>query len=129
MNNKKSRFQVVVFGGSAGSLDAFKIILQKLPENFPVPIVLVQHRANDDNGFLASFLDDNCQLKVQEAEPGEPATPGWVHVAPASYHLLVEVDGTFALTIDPKYNYSRPAIDILFESAADYYKDGTLGFY
>jgi two-component system, chemotaxis family, protein-glutamate methylesterase/glutaminase len=127
MSIGQSRFRGVVIGGSAGSLDVFNSILSRLPEKFPVPVVVVQHRSSDDNGFLASFLDDNCPLNVIEAEPGESATPGWVYVAPASYHLLMEVDGTFALTIDPKYNYSRPAIDILFESAADYYNDGLIG--
>jgi two-component system, chemotaxis family, protein-glutamate methylesterase/glutaminase len=127
MTSTPTNFRGVVIGGSAGSLDAFKTILSGLPENFPVPIIVVQHRASDDNGFLASFLDDSCPLSVSEAEIGDLAIAGCVYVAPAGYHLLVEMDGTFALTIDPKYNYVRPAIDILFESAADYYDEGLLG--
>ncbi|MBF0379976.1 MAG: chemotaxis protein CheB [Magnetococcales bacterium] len=127
MTSSPANFRGVVIGGSAGSLDAFNTILSGLPGDFPVPIILVQHRASDDNGFLASFLDDNCKLSVSEAEPGDLATAGCVHVAPAGYHLLVETDGSFALTIDPKYNYVRPAIDILFESAADYYDEALLG--
>jgi two-component system, chemotaxis family, protein-glutamate methylesterase/glutaminase len=127
MSFEQSKFRGVVIGGSAGSLDAFQAILQDLPASFHLPVVVVQHRASDDNGFLASFLDDSCSLGVSEAEPGEAVSPGHVYVAPASYHLLLETDGTFALTIDPKYNFSRPAIDILFESAADYYHGGLLG--
>jgi two-component system, chemotaxis family, protein-glutamate methylesterase/glutaminase len=117
----------VVIGGSAGSHQALQTILGGVSADFPAPIIVVQHRSSDDNGFFASFLDDICSLDVSEAEPGEPAQPGRVYVAPASYHLLLEVDGTFALTIDPKYNYARPAIDILFESAADFFHAGLLG--
>ena len=68
-----------------------------------------------------------CALEVKEAEEKEPVQPGYVYFAPANYHLLIEDDRSFALSIDEKVNYTRPSIDVLFESAADVYGSSLIG--
>ena len=123
----EKRFRAVVMGCSAGGMRALGTILGLLPETFSVPIIAVQHIAANADSFLVTFLDEHCRLSVSEAEEKEKARPGWVYIAPPGYHLLLERDGTFSLTIDPKYNYSRPSIDILFETAADAFRERLIG--
>ena len=87
-------------------------------DSYPLPIVIVQHLHPRQDGAPASTLGRYCALTVKEAEDKELAKPGHVYLAPPDYHLLVERRGTLALSVDPKINYSRPSIDVLFESAA-----------
>lgn len=117
----------MVVGCSAGCITAMMTIFQGFSQHFPVPILMVQHRSVDDNGFLRAFLDEHCPLRVVEAEAGEVPVVGQVYLAPADYHLLVEEDGSMALSIDPPHNYSRPSIDVLFETAANCYGERVLG--
>ena len=121
------RFHAVVMGCSAGGMRALGVILTPLPGSFPLPIIVVQHLASDADSYLVQFLSERTRLSVTEAVEKEAARPGWVHIAPPGYHLLMERDRTFALTNDPKYNHSRPAIDILFETAAEAYGQALIG--
>ncbi|MFH7320672.1 chemotaxis protein CheB [Desulfurivibrio sp. D14AmB] len=114
-------YRAVVMGVSAGGLAALRTILAELPAAFPVPLVVVQHRGPEDDGFLAHYLDQHCPLRVKDAEDKEPAVPGTVYLAPANYHLLLEDDGSFALSLEGRVKFARPSIDLLFESAADVY--------
>jgi len=111
-------WQAVVTGGSAGSMEALEAILTRLPAAFPLPVLCVQHMHPSGTDFLARHLDDRCRLAIREACDKEPVRPGHVYMAPPDYHLLVERDETLALSVDEKVNYSRPSIDVLFESAA-----------
>lgn len=111
-----SRFDLVVIGASAGGLMALRELLCELPADFSLAIAIVQHVAADAS--WASLLGNCCALRVKEADEKETILAGTIYVAPANYHLLVERDNTFSLTVDERVNYARPAIDVLFETAA-----------
>jgi two-component system chemotaxis response regulator CheB len=85
------------------------------------------HRLPTADDLLSLTLQEVCRLRVKEAVPFEAIEPGWVYLAPANYHLLIEPDKTLSLSVDAKVCFSRPAIDVLFESAADTYQTGLIG--
>ena len=114
----RTKFKVVVIGTSAGGLEALSKLLPAIPQNFSVPVLIVQHIAPTSDNFLARHLDSLSRIKVKEAEEKEKIEPGVAYVAPPNYHLMLEDDLTLTLTVDEKVNYSRPSIDVLFESAA-----------
>jgi two-component system chemotaxis response regulator CheB len=88
---------------------------------------VVQHRLPAPDDFLAFSLNESCQLTVKEADEKELIKPGCVYIAPANYHLLVERDKTLSLSVEAKVCYSRPSIDVLFETAAEVYLSGLIG--
>jgi two-component system chemotaxis response regulator CheB len=110
--------KIVVIGTSYGGLYALVELLGSLPQDFAWPVVVVQHRAHDDDDTrLARILAGHSALPVSDAEDKQQLEPGHVYLAPADYHVLVERDH-LTLTLDEPVNYSRPSIDVLFESAA-----------
>ena len=111
--------EIVVMGMSAGGFRALERILRALPADFSLPIVVVQHRSRESDAF-ASIMRSLVGLPVHEAEDKEPLVVPGVYLAPPNYHLLLEV-GHLALSTDEAVGYSRPSIDVLFESAADAY--------
>ncbi len=115
--------RLAVVGGSWGGLDALGRLLALLDPKAEMAVVAALHRApNGPEGALVSYLRARCPLPVAEAEDKDEIEAGHVYLAPADYHLLVE-PGRFALSIDAPVHYSRPSIDVLFESAADAYGD------
>jgi len=131
------QYEAIVIGVSAGGMNALKYIFSTLPVGFHIPIIIVQHlSARSDNEWI-KLLNDNSGLTIKEADEKEKiAGPteqsfgqetGNVYIAPANYHLLIESDKTFTLTIDEYVNFARPSIDVLFESAAYTYKDKLIG--
>jgi len=116
-----------VIGASAGGLSALTLILEGLPADYRLPVLLVQHRSKDERGLLEEVLQDKCSVRVTQANEKEKISGGTVYVAPPDYHLLVEGDMTISLTADDKVNYSRPSIDVLFETAADAYRERLVG--
>lgn len=121
------KIKAVVIGTSAGGLRALKCIIEALPSEFELPILIVQHLSPQSGGFLPNYLGQYTHQKIKEAEPNEPILNGHVYIAPANYHLLVEKDKKLSLTVDEKVNFSRPSIDLLFESAAEAFLDQLLG--
>ena len=111
--------RAVVIGASAGAIQALSEILPKLPGDFPALVLVVVHIPANRANILAPLFEKKCRIAVHEAEDKEPAVPGAVFFAPANYHLLLEADLTLALSTDEPVLHSRPAIDVLFESAAD----------
>ncbi len=109
---------VVVMGGSAGGFKALTVILSALPTDFALPILLVQHLHPSDDGTFARQLKNHVRLPVIDPSDKERIEPGQVYVAPADYHILVERNRTIALSTEEKVHWSRPSIDVLFESAA-----------
>jgi two-component system chemotaxis response regulator CheB len=108
-------------------LDALGKILPLLPAAFPIPIALVVHVHPTKPSHLAPLLAARCALAVKEAEDKEPFAPGTIYVAPPNYHLLVERRGCFSLSVDDPVLFSRPAIDVLFESAGDAFGPALVG--
>ncbi len=120
-------YQAVVVGVSVGGLAALTRILPALDRKFPLPIMIVQHMRPDSDGFLWRHLDSLSRLCVKEAEDKEVIQPGTVYIAPPDYHLLVEPDRTLALSMEQRVNFSRPSIDVLFETAAEVYQERLIG--
>lgn len=116
--NPRPSSKVVVIGCSAGGFMALTGILSAILPDFALPVLVVQHLHPDDNGSFARHLAGTAGLPVIEACDKEQIQPGHIYTAPANYHMLLEQDGTIALTLDEKVNWSRPSIDVLFESAA-----------
>lgn len=123
----KSAYEVVVIGSSWGGLNALSIILSQLTEDFPLPILIVQHQHKNSQGLLTGILKQRTLLNVFEAEEKEEINSGCVYIAPAGYHMLIESDKTISLSNDDMVNYSRPSVDVLFESAAEVYREKTIG--
>jgi two-component system chemotaxis response regulator CheB len=120
-------YEAIVIGGSAGGFNALQEILRPLPADFELPILVVLHRSPSPDQLLIYTLNESCQLLVKEADQDDVIEPGRVYIAPANYHLLVERDRTLSLSIDAKVCYSRPSIDVLFETASDAYLAGLIG--
>jgi two-component system chemotaxis response regulator CheB len=117
ITEKPSR--IILIGGSAGSLNGVMTLLPELDGSLPITIIIVLHRKPGSENILVSLLATKTRLVVKEAEEKEPILPGHVYVAPADYHLLVEKDYSFSLDASEKVHYSRPSIDVTFESAAE----------
>ncbi len=115
-----NRYELLVIGGSAGSLDALLQLLPALKSETWLAIVLVLHRKSGES-LLVELLGDKLDWTIKEAEEKESIIAGTVYIAPADYHLLIEKDKTFSLDYSEKVNYSRPAIDVTFETAAEAY--------
>jgi two-component system, chemotaxis family, protein-glutamate methylesterase/glutaminase len=122
-----NRTELLVIGGSSGSLEVIISILQAIPADFPVPIILVIHRGNAAESLLDEVLSLKSHLPVLEAEEKEAIRPSMVYVAPADFHLLIEKDRTFSLDYSEKINYSRPSINVTFSAAALSYGPGLTG--
>ncbi len=123
-SSRAARYRVVVIGGSAGATEPLVAILGRLPRGYPLPLLIVSHLHKSDTGGFAEHLASRVALPVSEALDKLPLESGRVYTAPADYHLLVERNGTLALSVDPKVNWVRPSIDVLFESAARAFGDG-----
>lgn len=115
--------EALVIGGSAGSLDVLLKLLPALPADLAFPILIVIHRKNGADSLLPELLSGRTRLTVKEAEEKEPLLPGVIYIAPSDYHVLVEMDHTLSLDYSEKINYSRPAIDASFQTAAEVYKE------
>jgi two-component system chemotaxis response regulator CheB len=120
-------FELIALGGSWGGMRAVASVLGALPERFELPVVVAQHRPPAGQGeLLEQVLARSSKLDVVAATDKDPLVPGRVYVAPADYHLIVEA-GHLALSTDELVQFSRPSIDVLFESTADAYGDRAVG--
>lgn len=111
----------IVMGGSAGAIEALNAILPALPADYPVPIAIVLHVLPSKPSLLTAVLGPRCAMNIKEAEDKEPLKASTIYVAAPNYHLLVERQRWFSLSFDAAVHFSRPSIDVLFESAADAY--------
>jgi two-component system chemotaxis response regulator CheB len=111
-------------------MKAIQTILESLPEDFPLPVVITQHRYKTSNDSLPAFFRRHTKLDVVDADDKQWIHPGTVYLAPADYHLLIERNGErgeLSLSVDARVEYSRPSIDVLFESAASAYASSLIG--
>ena len=118
---------VIVIGGSAGALPVLLAMLPALPDALTAPIVVVIHVPPAQPSRLPELLGRICRRHVSEVEDKLALQPQTIYVAPPNYHVLLERDRTLALSVDPPVHFSRPSIDVLFESAADTFGGGALG--
>lgn len=119
--------EAIVLGASAGGLNAMIGLFSKLPADLPVPILVVQHTRPDEDSLLPELIGAGTRLNVVEAEDKIEIKPGNIYIAPPNYHLLVEDKHTIALSTEERVNYSRPSIDLLFESAVRVYYSKLVG--
>lgn len=119
-------YEIVVVGTSWGGLSALRELIVGFPATLGVPVVVVQHRHRQSDHLLTTLLQDETALCVCEVEDKAPMTAGNVYVAPADYHLLIEA-GFFSLSTDEPVRFSRPSIDVTFQSAADVYGARAVG--
>ncbi len=126
-NGGTSYYQAVVLGVSAGGFRALSEVLPYLDRELPVPVFIVQHMSPHSDTYLVEHLQSICQVEVKVAEDKETAKPAVFYLAPPDYHLLIEADYSLALSQEDRVNYSRPSIDVLFESAAEVYSDSLIG--
>src|SRR5437879_1036735 len=116
------KYEAVVIGVSAGGLHALSVMLIGLPSDFPLPVIIIQHRSKDEKTLLEEVLQAKCSIRIKQADEKEKITGATVYMAPADYHLLIEKDHSFSLSCDAHLHFSRPSIDILFETASEVYE-------
>lgn len=117
----------VVVGASAGGVEALSVLLPAVPRTYRGAVFVVLHLPREGPSLLADIFGPKCALAVREAEDKEPVAPGTIYFAPSDYHLLVDRGPELALSTDAPVNFSRPSIDVLFESAAEVYGPRLLG--
>jgi two-component system chemotaxis response regulator CheB len=125
----KQRFEILAIGVSTGGPDALAKILPKLPADFAVPIVIVQHMPAGFTEKLAQRLNTSVSLTVKEAQVGDKVRAGTIYIAPGDYHMVLDrIDDEVLITLnqDPQVNSCRPAVDTLFKSVADVYGSAAL---
>ena len=120
-------YEAIVIGVSSGGMSALKFIFSALPEDFNTPIIIVQHISPRSNNQWIKLLSDKSNLNIKEVDEKEKIEKGNVYIAPPNYHLMIERNKTFSLTINERVNFARPSIDVLFESAAEAYKNKLIG--
>lgn len=120
-------FQAIVIGGSAGSVEALGVLLPALPASLRASVLVVLHLPRERPSLLCNIFQGRCALPLREAQDKEPIEAGTVYFAPPDYHLLVDAGPALALSVDAPVHYSRPSIDVLFESAADIYAHQLIG--
>jgi two-component system, chemotaxis family, protein-glutamate methylesterase/glutaminase len=126
INRSSTHFDVVVIGASAGGLSALGAVLGELPAAFPVPLVLVLHLSPDRPSHLTDVLGRQTRLRVRWAQSGQRLEPGTIYVAPPNRHVVFDPDGAMSLLQTPAVHFSRPSVDLLFESAARTFGSRTL---
>jgi len=111
--------EAILIGGSAGAIEVVSLVLSALPSDFATPIVVVVHMPRQRPSALPGALRGKCRLAIREPLDKEPLAPATVYLAPPDYHLLIDPGPVFALSVDDPVNFSRPSLDVLFQSAAD----------
>lgn len=123
----RAPLEALVIGASAGGVEALLQLLDDLPPDYRLPVVCLLHLPDRNDSLLAELLAQRLALPAKEAEDKEGLRGGVVYVAPAGYHLSIETDRSFSLSREEPRHFSRPSIDILFESAADAYGERLAG--
>ncbi|HEY4212969.1 MAG TPA: chemotaxis protein CheB [Steroidobacteraceae bacterium] len=123
----RDRVQAIVIGASAGGVEALSVLLPSLRLGMRAPVFIAMHLPRERPSLLTDIFSSRCALPVREAEDKEPALPATVYFAPPDYHLLLEDGPRIALSVDELVHYSRPSIDVLFQSAADVFGESLMG--
>ena len=123
----KGRIEAIVIGASAGGVEALGLILPRLPAKFRPSLLIVLHLPRERPSLLVEIYEKRCALPIREADDKEPIEPGTIYFAPPDYHMLVERNRQIALSTEEPVHFSRPSVDVLFESAADAFGSRLLG--
>ena len=126
-NKMKATCELIVIGGSSGSIEVLLKLLPSLKAPLSLAIILVLHRKNSVESTMAELFAGRTQIPVKEVEDKDAVEPGTIYIAPADYHLLIERDREFSLDNSEKINFSRPSLDVTFESAAEVYGPSLVG--
>jgi len=127
METENTKTELVVIGGSAGSLQVILEMLKKLKDELSFPIVLILHRKAYSTNILQTLLQQFISIEVVEIDDKTEIQNNKVYVVPADYHLLFENKHMMSLDFSEKMNYSRPSIDVTFKSAAEVYGKNLVG--
>ncbi|MBC8054148.1 MAG: chemotaxis protein CheB [Sphingobacteriaceae bacterium] len=122
-DNRVSKAKVVVIGCSAGGFTLVFDIISKLPRNFPLPVIVVIHRSRKHKSSIEEILNSKSKVMVRVAGDKDQLIKGNVYFAPSDYHLLLEPDESLTLDCSEPVLYSRPSIDVTFQSVADVYNE------
>lgn len=125
--NIKKSYQVIVIGASYGGIKALQQLLPALCKITSLPIIIAQHIKKSHKSILAKQFTKLCQRKTMEARKNDEICHNTLYFAPGDYHLLIEDNNKLSLSMDNHVNFSRPSIDVLFESAADAYANTAIG--
>jgi two-component system chemotaxis response regulator CheB len=123
IRSTKKSSKYIVLGASAGGVHALKTIIKGLSPAFDGALILVMHRLKNVESRLDQLFQSFTQLPVTEVEDKQDILPRNIYLAPANYHLLAEEEGTFALSVSERVNFSRPSIDVTFVSFAEAFGD------
>lgn len=126
-NGVKRKCEAVIIGGSAGSIEVLLKMAPALLPTLPFPIFIVLHRKYSIDSSLRDLIAHKTALPVKDIEDKDPVYSGTIYIAPADYHLLLEKDRQFSLDNSEKINFSRPSLDVAFESASEVYGAGLMG--
>ena len=119
--------EAIVIGGSAGVLEVLRVVLGALPGTLSIPVLIVVHLPTRSPSSVHQSLQFVSPLPMRQVDDKEPLQGGTIYFASPGYHLLVETDRSAAQSLDEPVYYSRPSIDVLFDSASDVYKRSLLG--
>jgi two-component system chemotaxis response regulator CheB len=120
-NGLRQKCEAFLIGGSAGSIEILLKIFPSLLPSLSFPIIVVLHRKYSIDSSLQDLIAHKTSIPVKEIEDKDPIFPGTIYLAPADYHLLIEKDRQFSLDSSEKINFSRPSLDVAFESASEVY--------
>lgn len=123
----RDRIDAIAIGASAGGIEALAVLLPALPRGAKVSVFIVLHLPRERESLLVDIFRPRCAVEVHEAEDKQPVAAGTIYFAPPDYHLLLDEGPCVALSVDDPVMFSRPSIDVLFESAADVYGERLLG--
>lgn len=115
---KRLPFDVLVIGASWGGVDMLMRLVQALPADWTLPVIIVQHQHPNSGNALERILSKVTRLPVRDVEDKDEMAAGTVFIAPANYHLLLEDDGCFSLSIEAPVKFCRPAVDVTFACVA-----------
>ncbi|MDQ8038456.1 MAG: chemotaxis protein CheB [Pedobacter sp.] len=120
-------YDVLMLGASWGGVEVLSNLVAELPENWRLPVVIVQHQHPYAGNALQRILSRLTTLPVIDVEDKDKLVPAHVYIAPANYHLLIEQDGSFSLSLEAPVNFSRPSIDVTFSSLSRVYQQRCIG--
>lgn len=120
-------FKVIIIGGSAGSFQVVASILQALPKDYNYPVILCLHRLKHVRSGFVEALSIKSSIPIIEPSDKDPIKPGKAYLAPANYHLYIDLANKFALSTEEAVNHSRPSIDLSFLTAAEAYRNKLVG--